>query len=64
MGFRQAGCGGPIGCGPSTLRRDFAADPLQVQQRAIADAICGWLKLGYGRHQKDRNVQSGRTRRP
>jgi hypothetical protein len=24
----------------STLRRDFAADPLQVQQRAIADAIC------------------------
>jgi hypothetical protein len=24
----------------------------------------GWLKLGYGRHQKDRSVQSGRTRKP
>jgi hypothetical protein len=25
---------------PSTLTRDSAADSLQVQQRAIADAIC------------------------
>jgi hypothetical protein len=47
---------------PSTLTRDSAADSLQVQQRAIADAICDGLKLGYGRHQKDRSVQSGRTR--
>jgi hypothetical protein len=46
------------------LRRNFAADPLQVQQRAIANAICGWLKLGYRRRQKDRSVRSGRTRRP
>ena len=44
MGFCQRRCGRRAGLvSASTLRRDFAVDSLQLQPRAIADAIrdCG-----------------------
>jgi hypothetical protein len=44
MNFCRQGCGGCTGLADfSTHRRDFAADSLQMQQWAIADATidCG-----------------------